>query len=133
MMMKTWEEENRKRRQEALRRLLRDERKKVVVDIEKQIGRDLDAGVTPKLDSALDVGDWSTLDLGDSVDYTILEMRYKTFKDITEAFGRLEAGTYGVCESCSAEIPLARLKVEPFARYCVPCQSKMEMYKKATL
>jgi len=131
--MKTQEEENRKRRQEALQRLLRDERKKVVVDIEKQIGRDLDTGITPKLDSALDEGDWSTLDLGDSVDYTILEMRYKTFKDIDEAFGRLEAGTYGVCENCSVEIPLARLKVEPFARYCVPCLSKMEMYKKATL
>ena len=121
------------RRREALQRLLRDERKKVVVDIEKQIGQELDVGITPKLDSALDVGDWSTLDLGDSVDYSILEMRYKTFKDIGEAFGRLEAGTYGICESCSEEIPLARLKAEPFARYCVPCQSKLELYKKTTL
>jgi DnaK suppressor protein len=131
MTMKTEKKGIGKRRRETLRRLLRDERKKLVVDIEKQIGRELDERITPRLDSALDEGDWSTLNMGDSVDYSILEMRYKTFKDIGDAFPRLEAGTYGVCESCSAEIPLARLKAEPFARYCVPCLNQMEAVERA--
>jgi DnaK suppressor protein len=46
--------------------------------------------------------------------------------EITAALGRLEAGTYGVCEKCSQPIPLARLRAMPTARYCVPCQVSEE-------
>ncbi len=42
----------RKRREEALRRILREAREKVIVDIEKQLGQQLDEHMTPKLDSA---------------------------------------------------------------------------------
>lgn len=33
---------------------------------------------------------------------------------------------YGVCTDCGAEIPFDRLKVEPQALRCVPCESKRE-------
>ncbi|MBW2145701.1 MAG: TraR/DksA family transcriptional regulator [Deltaproteobacteria bacterium] len=47
-------------------------------------------------------------------------------KAINDALERIEDGTYGVCEECEKKIRLERLKVMPFARYCVDCQSKME-------
>jgi DnaK suppressor protein len=37
-----------------------------------------------------------------------------------------EAGGYGVCMACGIEIPFDRLKAEPWAPRCVPCQSQLE-------
>lgn len=49
---------------------------------------------------------------------------------IDEALERLEDGTYGICEECGAKISPGRLKVMPFARYCVPCKSQIEKNEK---
>jgi len=119
------------KRRETLRQLLHAMREREITDIEGQLGRDLDAGVTRKIDAAMDAGDWGALDLAEGVDHKILEMRYQTYKEIADAFRRLEAGTYGVCERCGAEIPFSRLRAEPFARYCAPCLSKMEAVERA--
>lgn len=37
------------------------------------------------------------------------------------ALGRVEAGTYGVCEVCGRTVPVARLEARPVARTCVGC------------
>ena len=114
------------KRQETLHQVLHRMRENVIVDIEKQLGRDLDPDMTRKIDTAMDAGDWAAFELSEGIDHKILEMRYKNYKEITDAFRRLEAGTYGVCEHCSAEIPADRLRAEPFARYCVPCLNQIE-------
>jgi DnaK suppressor protein len=106
-------------------------REKVIADIEKQLGQELEPTVTRKIDVAMDDGDWASLNLGEGVDYKILEMRYRTYKEIADAFRRLEAGTFGICERCGKEIPLNRLRVESFARYCVPCLTLIEEIEKA--
>ncbi|TAK01182.1 MAG: TraR/DksA family transcriptional regulator [Candidatus Manganitrophaceae bacterium] len=110
-------------RHETLEQILHRTRETVVADIEKQLGRELDPR---KIDVAMDTGDWAALELSEAVDHRILEMRYKTYKEIADAFRRLEAGTYGACERCGEEIPVERLTVEPFARYCVPCLNQIE-------
>ena len=53
-------------------------------------------------------------------------------RQIDEALLRIEDGEYGVCEECEEEIPLGRLKVMPFARFCVRCQSDMEKLQAQT-
>lgn len=45
---------------------------------------------------------------------------------IDDALKRIEEGIYGICEECEKKIRLERLRVMPFARYCVECQSKIE-------
>jgi len=119
------------KRRETVLQLLHAAREREVKDIEGQLGRELDIGITRKIDAAMDAGDWAELDLAEGVDHKILEMRYRTYKEIADAFRRLESGAYGVCERCGKEIPLNRLTVEPFARYCVPCLSKMEEVEQA--
>ena len=44
----------------------------------------------------------------------------------THALKRLEAGTYGVCESCSSVIPAARLRAFPRATLCIACKQAEE-------
>ena len=39
---------------------------------------------------------------------------------------RLEQGSYGLCESCGAEIPAERLLALPDTTMCVPCQRARE-------
>lgn len=45
---------------------------------------------------------------------------------VREALERLEAGTYGRCVDCGAELPDERLEVRPEAARCVSCQQQAE-------
>lgn len=112
-------------RREELRVLLHRLREQTIQDIESQIGRRL-VPEGREVDIVMDIEDLASKDLGEGVDYAVLEIRYRTYKDIADAFRRLEDGTYGVCEQCGSDIPVPRLQAEPFARLCVPCQQKFE-------
>ena len=50
--------------------------------------------------------------------------------EVTEALKRLENSAYGVCEICLKPIHRQRLKVLPFARFCVRCQETAEKDKR---
>jgi len=43
--------------------------------------------------------------------------------EIDAALGRVDAGTYGLCEACGQPIPHARLEVVPEATLCVSCKT----------
>jgi DnaK suppressor protein len=45
---------------------------------------------------------------------------------IDEALGRVDDGSYGICESCESDIAEARLQALPFTRLCVNCQAERE-------
>lgn len=45
---------------------------------------------------------------------------------IDDALEKVEEGTYGICEECGEAINKKRLKIIPFARYCIKCQSEFE-------
>ena len=40
---------------------------------------------------------------------------------LVEALRRLDAGTYGTCVACGADVPYGRLLVMPEARHCPAC------------
>lgn len=42
-------------------------------------------------------------------------------REIEAALSRLEAGTYGTCESCGRTIASERLEARPAARTCIRC------------
>jgi RNA polymerase-binding protein DksA len=43
--------------------------------------------------------------------------------EVEAALGRLDAGTYGVCEVCGEPIAEGRLEARPVARTCIACAS----------
>lgn len=45
---------------------------------------------------------------------------------VEEALTKIEEGFFGVCERCESSIPVKRLDLLPFTRYCVRCQSELE-------
>ncbi len=104
-----------------MQQILHQIREKIVADIEKQLGQELDPR---RIDIAMGTCDWAAFELSEGVDYRLLEMRYKTYKEVATRFAGWR--TYGLCERCGEEVPVERLKVEPFARYCVPCLTQIE-------
>lgn len=47
-------------------------------------------------------------------------------KKIEEALAKIEAGTYGECESCGEPIGLKRLMARPTATMCIDCKQEEE-------
>lgn len=48
----------------------------------------------------------------------------ETLAEIDDALAKLDAGTYGSCESCQQEIGDERLEAMPEARLCITCASQ---------
>lgn len=48
---------------------------------------------------------------------------------IQAALARVDAGTYGICETCGETISTPRLMAMPTARRCVSCQERLEHQK----
>ncbi|MBP7276223.1 MAG: TraR/DksA C4-type zinc finger protein [Kiritimatiellae bacterium] len=46
--------------------------------------------------------------------------------EIDEALQRIEQGEFGICEMTGVPIEYERLKVLPYARYCIAAQQEME-------
>ena len=45
---------------------------------------------------------------------------------IQAALARIDAGTYGICETCGETISTARVSAMPTARLCISCQERLE-------
>ena len=56
----------------------------------------------------------------------ILEQDVETLRDIHDALGRIEEGSFGLCEECLKPVARARLRALPYARLCVDCKTKEE-------
>ena len=53
-------------------------------------------------------------------------------RNIDEALLKIDEGEYGICEECEEDIPIGRLKVMPFAHYCVKCKADIEKQQAQT-
>jgi DnaK suppressor protein len=115
-----------RKRNELLKKILLKKRNEVVEGLEAQMGRKLTRETGQRIDAAMDSADQSSRDMDLGIDYSLLEMRYEQYKDIAEAFRKLQNNTFGLCEECGEEIDIKRLQVNPLARYCITCKTKKE-------
>jgi len=114
------------KRHELLKKILLKKRNEVVEGLETQMGRRLTQEAGQKIDSAMDSADMSSQDMDQGIDSSLLEMKYEQYKDIADAFRKLQNKTFGLCEECGEEIDIKRLQVNPLARYCIACKMKKE-------
>ena len=56
----------------------------------------------------------------------LLNKELEKIKNINEALHRVYNRSYGICEICGCYIPENRLKIVPYAKYCIDCKSKEE-------
>ncbi len=115
------------------RQLLLTERARVVSEL-KSITQD--ASKSPR-DASGDLSGY-TLHMADMATDTherelsmnVASTEQTVIYQIDDALKRMDAGTYGVCESCTKPIPMNRLKAVPHATMCIECQRLKEQKDK---
>lgn len=81
---------------------------------------------TDGIDQVIEAGDYANADLIAALDIAEVQRDVAELRELDAARRRLEAGSYGLCIDCGAEIPAARLEAQPTALRCVACQTRAE-------
>jgi RNA polymerase-binding transcription factor DksA len=67
------------------------------------------------------LADMATEQYLQALNATLLENEDYIGGEVGDALGRLDRGTFGLCERCGTAIMIERLEVLPYTRYCTPC------------
>ena len=117
-------------RYQRLYNILSEKKAAIEKDIRTHLVRQIGPDNANRVDSVLDQGDLSAIDMGEGVDLALLEMRNRMKRSVDQALLRLDEGSYGNCEDCGGEIEEKRLIAMPFAQLCIKCQRKKEELEK---
>jgi len=109
-----------------LKRLLVEKRKEILKEIKNDTSRYIKGESKQLVDTALDDGDWSIVDLAEDINLMHLSSHRDDLQKLDEAIRKLNEGTYGICEDCGDEISEKRLNILPYAIYCIDCKEKRE-------
>ena len=97
----------------------------------REMSDDLKQGREGAKDEGMDTYDLASEERDREISFILTDRERDKLQAIQEALGRVEDGTYGICENCESEIAPARLEALPFSRLCVNCQAEREKEVKA--
>ncbi|MCL1925524.1 MAG: TraR/DksA family transcriptional regulator [Syntrophorhabdaceae bacterium] len=101
-------------------------------DLAQEISRRSKVTTEPGMQDIGDILDLVSEERTRELDILLTDREKRKLLQIDDALDKIEDNTYGQCEECGTKIPRARLKVLPFAKYCVECQEKNEREEKYT-
>ena len=107
---------------DRFRELLLEERQKLV-DLYR---RDVHAGRDLQAEGAWDAGDLAAMDDARDLLFSFSTSERDQLQEIDEALGRIEAGSYGLCQHDGEPIAVNRLQALPWARLCGEHQTMSE-------
>ncbi len=90
----------------------------------------LNSRIGKEKESIPDPTDQAVAELDDNFLLRLRGREQKLLKKIDEAIGRIEDGTYGVCDSCGEEIGVKRLEARPVTTLCIECKTQQEEEEK---
>ncbi|GFO61435.1 molecular chaperone DnaK [Geomonas silvestris] len=108
------------------RKVLMEQKRRLWAELREEIFTNAGEELHTQYEIPQDPGEMSILDLLADAGLAIAEVRRAQLTALEESLRRLEMGTYGVCEGCGERISLERLRVVPFAAFCVACQKDRE-------
>ena len=112
----------------TIKEMLLKKREDLVLEISRRSKASTESSVQDIGDILDSVSEERTREL----DLILTDREKRKLAQIDDALDRIEENTYGLCEECGVKIPKARLKVLPFAIFCVECQEKNEREEKYT-
>jgi DnaK suppressor protein len=71
-----------------------------------------------------DVADQATVETEAKVQARLRQTEGHLMRAIEEALGRIEQGTFGICQVCGNPIPQVRLEAVPWTRVCRECKEQ---------
>ena len=93
--------------------------------VEHELGLDDESGELPSWGTD-ELADHASVTYDREVDDTLEENAEEILREIDDALARIEAGTYGTCVACGAEIPRERLEAVPYATLCIEDKRRLE-------
>jgi RNA polymerase-binding protein DksA len=72
------------------------------------------------------MADTATVTVDRELDYSLEENSSNVLREIEAALGRIDAGTFGVCQRCGKPIGEERLEAMPYATKCIECKRQEE-------
>ncbi len=104
--------------------------KELLIERKEQILKNLDATRSELADlqntEINDDGDYASLCTDNMIERAIQDQQQKELIEIEEALKKIDEGEYGICEMCGEPIKPLRLKIKPFAKYCIICREIVE-------
>ena len=99
----------------------------------QEINRSLRSGSDiPSGEPSGDIYDQASSERDRELELLLGDREREKLHSIDEALLKIKEGEYGICEECEEDIPIGRLKVVPFARYCVKCKADIEKQQAQT-
>ena len=117
--MKPWQHDQ-------LRRALEERRTLLLEELRRDAGRLREERFGELAGPVHDLGDESIAALLSDVGNAELSRDVEELREVEAARRRLAEGAYGICVDCGEAIPMARLKVHPFADRCIRCATALE-------
>ena len=100
-----------------IKQMLEEERAEIVAQLANE--QELDAENPDRSDLA------QAYDIRQRRD-ALRQQNEEKLEKIDAALQRYDEGVYGICIECEQPIPMPRLEVLPFARYCIACKQKQD-------
>ena len=116
-----------KNKYEPIRKILEEQRSNLI----KEAMSSLDPALSPGVQIFSDLGDQASAESDRNFFIRLKEREQKLIKKIDSALEQIRNGTFGICERCSKEIGIKRLKARPVATLCIECKTIAEREEKA--
>jgi DnaK suppressor protein len=112
----------RQRRQRDLQAMLRDRQRELQHVLRHRVRQLPSDGPVEGLDET----ELAEADTQEHIEVALIQMKGETLQRVRDALLRLDAGEYGYCAECGAEIKEQRLRALPFAVRCTACEESHE-------
>jgi DnaK suppressor protein len=114
----------RERKLQAIRPILLQQKEELLNEAEMAMNALPEPSVFP------DLGDQASAETDRSFMLRLRGREQRLLNKIDEAMERLDAGSFGICDSCGEEIGIGRLKARPVATLCIHCKEEQEEEEK---
>jgi RNA polymerase-binding protein DksA len=111
---------------DEMKATIEERRKSLGAEIKSDLARSRSDSFGAIAGEAPDSGDQAMAALVADTDNAETNRDIRELQELDAARVRIEEGSYGTCNDCGDDIPIARLRAYPGAMRCVTCQSLYE-------
>lgn len=87
-------------------------------------------GLVLDTDDLPDEVDLASSESDQSMSLLLRDRERVLLRKIEKALAKIEASTYGICESCGEDIDVKRLEARPVTDMCIQCKEEQERMEK---
>lgn len=108
------------------RKILLDEKTRILNNTKNTITHELNIST----DDLPDEADLAATEINQNLVFKLRDRERQLLAKIDEALGRIDAGSFGLCQECEEPIETKRLEARPVSTLCLKCKEQEEHREK---